>query len=165
MDDKHSRTEKESWAHELGDSHHKTTISDGQHKAEGRSYDADESSKIAHDKWEKGETSDVGCFITTACITAQGLPDTCEELDIFRQLRDEYVSKLPEGESLIREYYQKAPKIILAINKTKTSKNIYNMLFRELVTKTVLLFKANKKKEAFQHCVTIIRGLEEEYIE
>jgi hypothetical protein len=54
--DKHSRTEKESFIEERisGDpSHYKTTISDGEHKAEGRGRTSEEAEKIASDKWDE----------------------------------------------------------------------------------------------------------------
>lgn len=51
-----SKTEKETWAEEtifnLG-SHHKTTISDGNRKVEGRGRTSEESQKIASRKWNK----------------------------------------------------------------------------------------------------------------
>jgi len=50
-----SRTEKESFVIEslIGDSHYKTTISDGKDRVEGRGRDAEESQSIASDKWGK----------------------------------------------------------------------------------------------------------------
>lgn len=54
--DKSSRTEKESWVEErifgLGD-HYKTTISDGDHKVEGRGNTAEEAEKNASGKWDE----------------------------------------------------------------------------------------------------------------
>jgi hypothetical protein len=49
-----SRTERESFFEErlFGDSHYKTTISDGQTKVEGRGHTAEESQKIASKKWK-----------------------------------------------------------------------------------------------------------------
>lgn len=73
-----------------------------------------------------------GCFLTTACVDFAGLPDDCETLTLMRKLRDEYVAALPEGESLIAEYYENAPKIVDAIDRlTAEARNaIYsNMLF------------------------------------
>ena len=52
--EKTSRTEKDSFIEEriFGDHHHKTTISDGEHKVEGRGRTAEEAEKIASDKWD-----------------------------------------------------------------------------------------------------------------
>lgn len=166
MEDKESKTEKESYIEEriFGDHHYKTTISDGQHKAEGRGRTSEEAEKRASDKWDKGETSDSSCFITTTCVIAQGLPDTCEELLCLRQFRDEFVGHLPNGDKLIKEYNEKAPLIISAINKIENSKNIYELLFNKLVTKTVRLIKFNKNREALKNCILIIRDLEQRYL-
>ena len=50
-----SRTEKDSFVEEriFGSHHHKTTISDGKDKVEGRGRTEKESQKIASDKWDK----------------------------------------------------------------------------------------------------------------
>jgi hypothetical protein len=50
-----SRTEKDSFVEEriFGGHHHKTTISDGKDKVEGRGRTEKESQKIASDKWDK----------------------------------------------------------------------------------------------------------------
>ena len=50
-----SRTEKDSFIEEriFGGYHHKTTISDGKDKVEGRGRTEKESQKIASDKWDK----------------------------------------------------------------------------------------------------------------
>ena len=50
-----SRTEGESFVEEriFGDSHYKTTISDGDEKVEGRGRTSEESQKVASDKWDK----------------------------------------------------------------------------------------------------------------
>jgi len=50
-----SKTEKESYLPEriFGDSHYKTTISDGKDKAEGRGNTSEESQAVASGKWDK----------------------------------------------------------------------------------------------------------------
>lgn len=50
-----SRTEEDSFVEEriFGDHHHKTTISDGKDKVEGRGRTSEEAEKIASDKWDK----------------------------------------------------------------------------------------------------------------
>ena len=127
MGDKESRTEEEVWVEEglIGSHHHKTTISDGSKKAEGRGNTAKDAERIASDKWDRGETSDSWCFISTACIESKGLPDDCEELNCLRHFRDKFVGNLPCGNELIEEYYKIAPKIVSAINGTKNPNKIY----------------------------------------
>ncbi|HAH06674.1 MAG TPA: hypothetical protein DCM05_09140 [Elusimicrobia bacterium] len=52
--EKKSRTEKDSFLVErlLGDHHYKATISDGEHKVEGRGRTAEEAEKVAKEKWD-----------------------------------------------------------------------------------------------------------------
>ena len=56
------------------------------------------------------------CFITTAVCQELGKPDDCEELTAFRAFRDGYPRSPPDGEALIREYYNIAPGIVTCIN-------------------------------------------------
>ena len=56
------------------------------------------------------------CFITTAVCEELGKPDDCEELTAFRAFRDGYLRACPDGEALIREYYDIAPGIVTCIN-------------------------------------------------
>ena len=56
------------------------------------------------------------CFITTAVCEELGKPDDCEELTAFRAFRDGYLRACPDGEDLIREYYDIAPGIVTCIN-------------------------------------------------
>jgi len=58
-----------------------------------------------------------GCFLTTACVEFAGMSDDCETLTMMRKLRDEYVANLPDGKSLIAEYYEIAPKMVNSIDK------------------------------------------------
>ncbi len=166
MGNKESRTEKTTNFVEriAGGDHYKTTIHDGVKRATGEAKDAETSQKIAKDKWVKGETSNIGCFITTACVESRGLPDDCEELNCLRKFRDEFVSIFPNGNELVKEYYEKAPLVVSAINKTKNPKEIYATLFEELVSGTVHLIKSGKKQEALGNCVSIIRELERKYL-
>ena len=56
------------------------------------------------------------CFITTAVCQELGKPDDCAELTAFRAFRDGYLAAQPDGEALIREYYNIAPGIVTCIN-------------------------------------------------
>jgi hypothetical protein len=61
-----------------------------------------------------------GCFLTTACVEAAGLPDDCKELTVLRQFRDGFIAKLPNGPALIQDYYAIAPGIVARINSAPT---------------------------------------------
>ena len=38
-----------------------------------------------------------GCYLTTACVAARGLPDTCIELQTLRAFRDGVLARQPGG--------------------------------------------------------------------
>lgn len=65
------------------------------------------------------------CFITTATCRQAGKSDDCPELTAFRSFRDGYLHSQPDGEALIREYYEIAPAIVLAIDLTDHPDTVY----------------------------------------
>ena len=65
----------------------------------------------------KHGSSSSGCYLTSACTQARGLPDDCEELTVLRAFRDTYVRALPTGEADVRRYYATAPQIVNAIHR------------------------------------------------
>ena len=65
------------------------------------------------------------CFITTAVCEAFGKPDNCEELTAFRAFRDGYLRACPDGEALIREYYDIAPGIVTCIDLASDRSETY----------------------------------------
>jgi hypothetical protein len=71
------------------------------------------------------DSSSSGCFLTTACAEAAGLPDDCKELTVLRQFRDGFIAKLPDGPALIQHYYTVAPGIVARINTTPTKAEIF----------------------------------------
>ena len=66
-----------------------------------------------------------GCFLTSACVNAKGLPDDCYELTTLRKFRDEYLSKQECGECEIAHYYHVAPAIVERINASKNSTAVF----------------------------------------
>lgn len=57
------------------------------------------------------------CFITEAATRAAALPDDCYELAVLRMFREEYVAKLPNGDTILSDYREKAPRVIEAIGE------------------------------------------------
>lgn len=112
-----------------------------------------------------GAATDVGlCFLTTACVKARNLPDDCAELNILRAFRDNYVRNLPEGERVIQEYYDIAPKIVKKINQSKNALNIWKDLYHSLVDKSVKLIQAGRKSEAYENYKSIVKELKRRYL-
>lgn len=69
------------------------------------------------------------CYITTAVCETLNKDDDCYELIMFRQFRDQYLRKEEEGEGLVQEYYQMAPKIVEKINQNEGKSAVYTEIW------------------------------------
>jgi len=92
---------------------------------------------------------DSGCYLTTACVVAKGLPDDCMELQTLRAYRDSYLKSRVHGEDDIRSYYELAPSIVAAINKLPDSKSIWESVYFELIEPCVDLIKQHNYEETY----------------
>lgn len=98
----------------------------------------------------KGNTSAAsgGCYLTTACCAYKGLPDDCEELQVLRKFRDEYVPAI-----LVIEYYKEAPDIVPMLNDSQL-KYIY-----AVITECVSDIKNNRKESALNRYTNMVAEL------
>ena len=78
-------------------------------------------------------TTDNSCFITTACMTARGFSDDCEEMMLLRRFRDTWVMSRPGGEADIRRYYAEAPGIVRRINARMDANQIWERVYDEMI--------------------------------
>ena len=107
-------------------------------------------------KWDgsqgsNNKTSEDGCYLTTACVEARGLPDDCEELTILRQFRDTYLKNREGGEQEIEQYYKTAPRIVHQINAGKNAGEIWNSVYEEMVAPCVQMILQGREEDAFWH--------------
>ena len=107
--------------------------------------------------------SSSGCFLTSACTAARGLPDDCHELQTLRSFRDNWLKQQPCGIELIARYYEIAPKIIDAIDAKPERLEIYDRIYRELVTPCVELIGQGKYPEALEQYRSMTLKLENEF--
>lgn len=91
-----------------------------------------------------------GCYLTTACVAARGLSDTCIELQTLRAFRDDVLAHRPGGQKDIEEYYQLAPHIVEAINQRPDAVEIWGCVYDELVETCVHLIQEGHNNEAYQ---------------
>ena len=105
-----------------------------------------------------------GCFITTACVEARGLPDDCAELRTIRSFRDRYVAALPEGASVIAEYYDVAPRILAGIDRSGRARAVYADLYERLVARSVELIAAGEDRAAYENYAGIVTELKAAYL-
>ena len=103
------------------------------------------------------------CFITTACVEAQGLPDDCHELQTLRAFRDSYIRSLDNGNAMIARYYEIAPEIVARIQAQPNAADILAGLYQRVV-ESVKLVEANQYPDALQNYITVVQELEAEYL-
>lgn len=105
-----------------------------------------------------------GCYLTSACMYAKGLPDDCYELETLRKFRDTWLKSTEEGKAVIKQYYEIAPKIVSAINDTKDSKSVYEMLYEKMVKPCVDFIEQNKYQETMELYRDMTLQLKKEYV-
>jgi hypothetical protein len=103
------------------------------------------------------------CFITTACIKARDLPDNCPELTTVRAFRESYIRPLPNGEEIIREYYEVAPRIIVGINKIDDPQQVYSNLYKEIVAIAELI-NSRENDKALSNYFMVLGDLKQRYL-
>ena len=103
------------------------------------------------------------CFLTSACVSALGLPDDCEELTTLRTFRDNYILSLPGGPELVQEYYEVAPEVVKRIYENKESERILGSLYDELVVPSVRLIRNGEYQEALIHYQSWVARLINEF--
>lgn len=90
-----------------------------------------------------------GCFLTSACIEAMGLPDDCEELTTLREFRDTWLIEQPGGQKAITEYYRIAPGIVDRIRERDDRQEVFQEIYNNLVQPCVVLIKGGRLREAW----------------
>lgn len=104
-----------------------------------------------------------GCFLTSACTEARGLPDDCEELTTLRAFRDGYMKSLPRGHLDICEYYHVAPIIVEKIQSLPNAREIWDQIYNELVSPCVNLIQKGKQEDAYLKYRNYVSKLRLEY--
>lgn len=90
-----------------------------------------------------------GCYLTSACVYAKGLPDDCYELETLRRFRDEYMMVIPHGPEDIQRYYTIAPFIVKCINSKENSMRQWNEIYEDLVVPCVGLIEERRFAETY----------------
>lgn len=111
----------------------------------------------------KAETGS-GCFLTSACVEAKGLPDDCRELTVLRTFRDGYLRGHEGGEAAICEYYHTAPAIVEKIKQKNNAAQIFEQIYNELVIPCVQLIDADKNEDAFIKYRDYVEMLKAKYL-
>lgn len=103
------------------------------------------------------------CYITTAVCECFGKADDCYELTILRNYRDGYLMSQPEGEEIIREYYDVAPTIVKRINRCEQKKQIYRMIWETYLQPCIHMIEDGENEECKELYIRMVKELQEEY--
>jgi len=103
-----------------------------------------------------------GCFLTSACVEAKGLPDDCYELTVLRKFRDEYMANLDCGKCEINHYYHVAPAIVEKIKAT--APEMFGKIYEELVAPCVKMIEEANMDGAHVLYRNYVLELEELYL-
>ena len=95
------------------------------------------------------------CYITTAVCESQGKPDDCYELNLLREYRDGYLMKQPDGEALIRHYYDIAPTIVKRIGREGDARKVYEGIWKDYLSPCIRLIEA----EDNEGCRTVYQDM------
>lgn len=115
--------------------------------------------------WGNSGGGGTGCYITTACVEQQGLPDDCMELQTLRKYRDILIQDDDDFRSKVLEYYRKAPLIIQEIEKTESSTEIYDSLYHDMIQPCVSYLNEGKMDAAKSIYLNSYENLARRYLE
>lgn len=120
--------------------------------------------RVAKENYDSGKKvykrpGDGNCFLTTACTSAEGLPDDCYELQTLRRFRDTRLLQTEAGRSLVKRYYQIAPGIVTGVNALPNSSAIWTGLFHRDIKTAVDLVSRGSYEEAVNHYKSMVERM------
>ena len=113
---------------------------------------------------ERNNNSSGGCFITTAVCDSFGKADDCYELTAFRNFRDNWLVNQSDGENLIAEYYEVAPKIVEKINSLSNSAEIYKNIWRDYLSNCLKFIEVGENSKCKKIYVDMVNTLKEKFL-
>ena len=69
----------------------------------------------------------------------------------------------PDGEEVIRQYYDLAPTIVKHINQRKDRKKIYREVWDQYLSPCIQMIENNKNKQCKELYIRMVRDLEKKY--
>ena len=104
-----------------------------------------------------------GCFITTAVCQSFGKADDCYELNIFRGYRDKWLKAQQDGNDLIQEYYEIAPRITKAIDEKPDKQLIYVDIWKKHLQPCLEAIELDQNDLCRERYVAMVRELAVKY--
>ena len=103
------------------------------------------------------------CYITTAVCETFGKPDDCYELTLFRNYRDSYLAKQPDGEQVIHTYYDLAPTIVKHIEKQTNHRAIYEDIWKTYLEPCKGMIEQGEQEACKELYIKMVRTLQQTY--
>ncbi len=103
------------------------------------------------------------CYITTAVCVYQNKPDDCYELTLLRSFRDDYLLRTPEGEAMVREYYDVAPSIVKHIGQHTDAPQIYEDIWQSYLLPCIHLIEQKQYAQCVDLYKQMVYDLKERY--
>jgi hypothetical protein len=104
-----------------------------------------------------------GCFLTTACCEALGLPDDCFELEALRRYRDLVLAASPQGREDIALYYRLAPAILAALPEAERRHRLLSLYLR-FILPSALAARFGLNRLAYRLYASMMNGLVRELL-
>ncbi len=114
----------------------------------------EEIEKGFHHKW---------CYVTTAVCRSLKKGDDCYELNLLRSYRDRYMRSQPDGEEIVREYYDIAPSIVKHINQRDNADTIYRQIYDGYIRPCIHMIENGKDRECIELYTQMVKTLQEKY--
>lgn len=136
-------------------------VNNDDHKSIHIDYNSDTGTgKITDATGDKAESTDVKCFLTTACMRQfqENFDDNCYELRVLRWFRDNFVSQQD-----IAHYYKVAPYIVKGINSEEKSDIIYDYIYDNVIDYCVEQIVDGNYDAAYKRYKNCILVFEEQF--
>ena len=82
----------------------------------------------------------------------------------FRRFRDGYLRACPDGDALIREYYETAPAIVLHMELSADRETRYKTLWSDFLMPCLRDIENGENEACKARYVRMVRELEKEYL-
>jgi hypothetical protein len=93
-----------------------------------------------------------------------GQTDDCHELTVLRAFRDRYLLAREDGQAAVRHYYEIAPRLIAAIERSLHPEEAFKEIYDALVAPTVRMIEDGHTERAFDYYQTKIIQLAGRYL-
>jgi predicted GTPase len=103
------------------------------------------------------------CFITTATCQTLEKGDDCFELTTFRAFRDDWLVKQTDGKELVTEYYEVAPKIVSAIDRSANPATVYHNIWNTYLSRCLADIEAGDYPACKSRYIEMVNVLRHEY--